>query len=62
MGSAGGDQSRCARVWAMCIEKGKFLCLLDLDWNMKELGRKILEKVQEKERMWRDDVQGKVSM
>jgi len=46
----------------MCIEKGKFLCLLDLDWNMKELGRKILEKVQEKERMWRDDVQGKVSM
>lgn len=62
MGSAGGDRSRCARVGAMYLAKGRFLCLLDLDWSMKELGRMILKKDQEKERMWRECDRGKVSM
>jgi hypothetical protein len=48
MGSAGGDRSRCAR--AIYLAKGMFLCP---NWNMKELERRILKKVEEKG--WRDD-------
>ena len=40
----------------------RFLCPLDLDWSMKELGRKILKKVEEKEWMWRDDDRGNAPM
>ena len=58
MGSVDGDQFRC--VWEMNLAREKFLCPLDLDWNMRELGRRILKKVQEKGR--REDDRGKVSL
>ena len=61
MGSAGGDQSPGARVWAMYLERGKFLSLSDLDWNTKELERMILKKVREKGKR-REDDRGKASM
>ena len=61
MGSVGGDQSRCEWELEMNLAKGTFLCLLDLDWNMKELERRILKKkVQEKARC--EDDRGKASM
>ena len=62
MESAGDDQSRCGWVWAMYLVREKFLCLWDLDWNMKELVRRILKKVLAKERRWGDDDLGKPSM
>jgi len=31
----------------MTLVREMFLCPLDLDWNMKELERRILKKVQE---------------
>jgi hypothetical protein len=37
----------------MNLARGRFLCPLDPDWNMKGLERRILRKVQEKR--WRKD-------
>ena len=45
----------------MYLARVKFLCLLDLDWNTKELERMILKKVREKGKR-REDDRGKASM
>jgi len=61
MGSAAGavvDDSHHAR--AMNLARGKILCPLDQDWNMKESESGTLKKDQAKGR--REDDRGETSM